>query len=99
MENNELLRQKINLETATFPWSELLRHFATGNVIAVDSTLDLVDVAVAMANDNATVVSQLLANGKIAKVSDAQAELWLEENLHLWTVVVKPWVLVQQRLN
>ncbi|MFZ6771816.1 DUF2288 domain-containing protein [Undibacterium sp. SXout7W] len=99
MDNNELLRKKINLETATFPWSELLRHFATGNVIAVESTLDLVDVAVAMANDDANVVGQLLSSGKIAKVSDTQAQLWLEQDLNLWTVVVKPWVLVQQRLN
>ncbi|MDE2428874.1 MAG: DUF2288 domain-containing protein [Burkholderiales bacterium] len=96
---NDALRSKINMETATFPWSELLRHFASGNVIAVQSGLDLVDVAAHMANDNATEIGALLAEGKISKVSDAQAQLWLEQDISLWTVVVKPWILVQQRLS
>ncbi|MFZ6862104.1 DUF2288 domain-containing protein [Undibacterium sp. Ji67W] len=89
------LRTKINQETAKFPWSELLKQFATGNVIAIDADLDLVDIAQAMATDNTAIIAPLLNAGKIAKVSDAQAQTWLEQNLMLWTVVVKPWILVQ----
>ena len=91
------LRQKINQETAAFPWSELLKQFASGNVIAVDGALDLVDIAEAMAQDNTAVIEPLIVAGKIAKVSDEQASTWLEQNLLLWTVVVKPWILVQHR--
>jgi len=91
------LRNKINHETARFPWSELLKQFATGNVIAIDAGLDLVDIAEAMATDNTALIAPLLNEGKIAKVSDAQAQDWLEQNLMLWTVVVKPWILVQHR--
>jgi len=91
------LRNKINHETARFPWSELLKQFATGNVIAIDAELDLVDIAEAMATDNTALIAPLLNEGKIAKVSDAQAQDWLEQNLMLWTVVVKPWILVQHR--
>ncbi|MBC3862409.1 DUF2288 domain-containing protein [Undibacterium jejuense] len=91
------LRTKINQETARFPWSELLKQFATGTVIAIDADLDLVDIAEAMATDNTTIIAPLLSQGKIAKVSDTQAQAWLEQNLMLWTVVVKPWILVQHR--
>ena len=91
------LRQKINQETATFPWSELLKQFASGNVIAVDGALDLVDIAEAIAQDNTAIIEPLIVSGKIAKVSDEQASAWLEQNLLLWTVVVKPWILVQHR--
>lgn len=97
MTTTDLLRQKINLETAMLPWTELLRHFAGGNVIAVKEGLDLVDIAVHMANDNAKEISALLAAGNIIKVSDVQAQSWLEQDISLWVVVVKPWVLVQPK--
>lgn len=96
---NELLRSKINQETATLPWEELLRHFAGGNVLAVAQSMDLVDVALCMANDDAAQVGAWLADGRIARVSDAQAQSWLEQDARLWSVVVKPWVLVQLRLS
>ena len=93
------LRTKINQETACFPWSELLKHFASGNVIAIDGELDLVEIAEAMATDATAIIQPLLTDGKIAKVTDAQALEWLEQNHQVWTVVVKPWILVQQRLD
>ncbi len=94
-----LLRTKINQETATYPWQELQRQFATGQVIAVASELDLVEVAAMMADDRASEFATLLQTGQVAKVSDSQAQLWLEQNAQLWTVVVKPWILVQQRAH
>ncbi|MBC3877387.1 DUF2288 domain-containing protein [Undibacterium sp. FT79W] len=91
------LRTKINQETALFPWSELLKHFASGNVLAIAPDLDLVEIALHMANDNAAEIQSLLSTGRLYKVSDEQAKVWLENELELWTVVVKPWILVQHR--
>ncbi|HYD81992.1 MAG TPA: DUF2288 domain-containing protein [Paucimonas sp.] len=91
------LYAKLNLETARLPWTELLRHYAGGNVIVVSDGLDLIEVAARMANDDKDMVAQWLAGGGIAKVNDDQAKAWLEADLSLWAVVVKPWVLVQQR--
>ena len=99
MSNSDILRSKINLETACYPWSELLRHFATGSVFMVQPGLDLVEVALHMAEDHATEVAALLSQQQLSKVSDAQAQAWLEQDATLWTVVVKPWVLVQERKN
>lgn len=76
-------------------WQELLRHFAAGTVIAVSGELDLIDVAACFTNDDKAAVAQWLADNRVAKVSDAQAAAWLEADISLWTVVVRPWVLVQ----
>jgi hypothetical protein len=95
-ENDTDLRLKVNRETARLPWTELLKHFASGNVVWVANTLDLVDVAVRISHDDKANISQWMASGLLAKVSDAQAQQWLETNAELWAVVVSPFVLVQQ---
>ncbi len=97
MNQHELLRAKLNGETSCMPWTELLRFFATGAVIAVSDELDLVEVAACIARDDKKAVAQWMAENRIGKVSDAQATAWLEADAALWTVVVKPWILVQQR--
>jgi hypothetical protein len=95
----DLLYAKINGETSRMQWTELLRFFAAGTVIAVSDDLDLVDVAMRIANDDKNAVQQWMTEGRVGKVSDAQASAWLDADATLWTVVVKPWILVQQRAN
>jgi len=90
-----LLRAKLNGETSRMPWRELLRFFAGGNVLAVQDGIDLVDVAVRMAQDDKAAVAAWLEADCIRPVSDDQARAWLEADASLWAVVVKPWVLVQ----
>lgn len=94
---DEILRAKLNLETAPIPWQELLRYFAGGTVIAVAEDLDLVEVAVHVSNDDADAVARWMAENRLGRVTDLQAQEWLDGGVSLWTVVVKPWVLVQER--
>lgn len=89
------LRIKINRETARLPWAELVRHFASGTVIFVSEELDLVDVALRIAHDDKASITRWMADGKVAKVSDLQAQTWTETQASLWTSVVSPFVLVQ----
>ncbi len=90
-----LIREKVNLETAQIPWRELQRYFAGGLAVDVAADLDLVDVAFQFARDNKIQVEQWLAAGKVAKVNDQQAKAWYEDDVRVWAVVVKPWILVQ----
>ncbi|MFT5644873.1 MAG: hypothetical protein ACI83P_002437 [Janthinobacterium sp.] len=94
-ENDTELRDKINRETARLAWSELQKHFAGGNVVFVSTELDLVDVAVRISHDDKTSIAQWMADGKVAKVSDTQAQNWLATDCALWTAVISPFVLVQ----
>ena len=94
---DDILRAKLNLETAQMSWKELERFFASGALVAVRRGLDLVDVAVCIANDDKQTVENWLADGSVVKVTDEQALVWNERDASLWTVVVKPWILVQEQ--
>jgi hypothetical protein len=91
------LRAKVNRETARLPWTELLKHFAQGNVVWVANSLDLVDVAVRISHDDKANISQWMNSGLLAKVNDQQAAAWLEADAQLWASVVSPFVLVQEQ--
>ncbi|KZY63742.1 hypothetical protein A3742_04695 [Oleiphilus sp. HI0071] len=91
------LATKLNLETAQISWKELEPHFAGGNVIAVDKGLDLLLVAEQIVADNTDIIKQWMSEGKVAQVADDQALSWSNDNALLWAVVIKPWILVQQR--
>jgi len=90
-------KKEINLETSLIPWHELQRFFASGLAISVNSSIDLVDVAYQFSLDNKAQVEQWIAEEKVVPVSDQQALQWFEEESSVWAVVIKPWVLVQDR--
>jgi hypothetical protein len=97
LREQELLHAKLNMETAQMPWRELQRHFASGHIIAIGDGLDMISVAVMIAADDTESVSRLVAQKQIEKVTDEQARTWFEADADLWTVVVRPWILVQVR--
>ena len=94
-QKDTLLRTKLNMETARLPWSELQRHFAAGNVIEVAAGLDLIEVGVQFANDDKAALAPAIEAGRIGRVSDARAQVWLDGQAQLRTVVIAPFVLVQ----
>jgi hypothetical protein len=89
------LHDKINRETARVRWSELERHFAHGSVVYVSTELDLVEAALRIAHDDKETITRWMAEGKLAKVSDLQAQTWQASDAELWASVVSPFVLVQ----
>ena len=91
----DLIRAKISLETARIPWRELQRLFAAGKVLRVAASLDLVEVAVGIEQDDVEQVETWTANGELQPVDDSEARRWIADDALLWAVVVKPWVLVQ----
>ena len=90
-----LSRDEIHSETSKIAWSELQRFFAAGRAIYISPELDLVEVALQIANDNSDLVRKWMDEGKLAPVSDDQARYWIGTDAIVWAVVVKPWVLVQ----
>ncbi len=92
-------REKVNMETSKMRWSELQRFFASGMAVFAASELDLVEVAYQFSQDNKTRFEAWMKAGKVGTVSDAQATEWIEQDAMMWTVVVKPWILVQRAEN
>ncbi len=95
-QDRELKRAKINSETAKIPWLDLQRFFAAGKVMHVTAGLDLVDVAYALEQDDVEQVKSWTDAMQLGPVSDDQAHDWFSSEASLWSVVVKPWVLVQE---
>lgn len=84
--------------TAPIEWKALEPHFALGQVLTVDQALDLVVVAEAFARDDSAAVKQWMETGQVQLTPDAQAADWHERDPdNLWAVVIRPWVLVQER--
>lgn len=90
------LRHTLNLETGKLSWPELQRHFARGVVIVVARELDLIDVAEAFAQDNSAQTKAWIAGGWIAHAQDTDAQRWHHHNSIFWSLVIAPWVLVQE---
>ena len=92
----ELIRQKLNHDTARIGWNDLREAQQQELVIRVSVDLDLIDVACQFTLDNRAQVQAWMEKAQVQKVDAGQAEGWSLEERELWAVVVAPWVLVQE---
>lgn len=84
--------------TSRIEWKALERHFAAGHLLSVSAALDLVDVAEAFIRDDTEQVRQWMENRRLGPATNAEAADWSARDPDtLWAVVVRPWVLVQER--
>jgi len=88
--------EKLHSETALMHWKDLQRFFAQGKVLFVDKSLNLVNTAALFANDSVTELEPLINSELVCAPNNDQARSWFEANVELWTVVVAPYVLVQE---
>lgn len=92
----DTVKAKLNLETAQVAWTELQRFFAQGSVIWVDESLDMIEVAHCIAQDDSGAIKAWMDKDLLARVKDEQAKRWLSDDTWLWSVVIKPFILVQE---
>lgn len=84
--------------TARIDWKDLEPHFARCELLEVDASLDLVEVAQALIDDNSAAVKGWMQQNLLTSLADARAEDWHQRDPDtLWAVVIRPWVLVQER--
>ena len=93
--DNQELIARLNSETAKIDWHELQKHYALGNVLAVAEGGDLIQVAIALHQDNSAQIQQWLDEKVVLEVSDQQALAWYESNTTVWALVIQPFILVQ----
>ncbi|MEH6685858.1 MAG: DUF2288 domain-containing protein [Halopseudomonas sabulinigri] len=86
--------------TGNIEWKTLEPHFARGDLLVVAPELDLVQAAAAMMEDNGEQIKGWMDAKQLQLATDAQAGDWAErEPSNLWAVVIRPWVLVQERVK
>ena len=78
-------------------WKTLAAHAKRGGLVLVDTALDLVEVAVAVANDDSASVEAWMSAHQLAKPTEAQVASWEDDTEDRFTVViVQPYVLAQR---
>lgn len=98
---SEPLYEKLLGETARVSWPELERLFAAGRVIRVDAGLDLIAAAQVFADDDSEQLKSWMQQDQAGVLDDDTAKRWADHDASydLWAVVVRPWVLVQERAS
>jgi len=94
-EQIELLQRLYN-ETGRIRWRALQRFFAQGVVLKVSSGRDLVKTAAVFVNDNKAKLKSLMESSEIIVPGDDQARKWFHDDAEVWSIVVAPFVLVQE---
>ncbi|MGX5174119.1 DUF2288 family protein [Aliikangiella sp. IMCC44653] len=90
------LTEKLNLETAKVTWQEIERFFAKGNLLVVDTDIDLILTAEMIAKNEAKKLEPLTEQEKVHFATPEWVKNHCqEETVRLWAVVVAPYVLCQ----
>jgi len=78
-------------------WNWLAPHARRDSVIVVKRELDLLDVGVAIANDDTSLVQRWIEQTLIHKPSSAQLSDWnLDQSKRFNALIIQPYVLVQE---
>lgn len=96
LQTDEELRAHLHGETSKLPWTELEKHFARGVVFKVEKGLDILDVAIVIARDDKDSLKTWLENKKVMAAEIEDAKKWNDASASLWSVVVAPFILVQE---
>jgi hypothetical protein len=94
------MRDELAAHLGPIELSDLRAHLARDGVILVAPSLDLLDVAEAIAKDDKELVERWVGAALVAKPSLEDLARWHEQGASpLTAVVVQPFVLVQERAD
>jgi len=96
LQSDEELRAHLHGETSKLPWTELEKHFARGVVFKVARGIDILDVAIVIARDDKDTLKIWVDNKEVTAVEVEDAQKWHDTSASLWSVVVAPFILVQE---
>ena len=91
------IQEQLSKDVANINWQDLLPHAKRDAIIVVAESLNLLDVAIAIAEDNTVSVQQWINNKSISKPSSEQLTDWNQEmQKQFVTVIVQPFVIIQE---
>jgi hypothetical protein len=91
-ENEILLREKLAGEIGTVAWSWLRPHQERGVLFLVGEELELIEVAIAVAEDRAETIRSWLDAGLLNQPGPEQVEEWEISGGLFAGVIVKPYI-------
>ncbi|MBE9116448.1 DUF2288 domain-containing protein [Lusitaniella coriacea LEGE 07157] len=91
------LREELAQSLDEAEWDWLMPHAKRDVVIVVSPDLNLLDVGVAIANDNATLVQSWIGTQQVHKPSADELNTWNQNpSKRFNTLIVQPFVVVQE---
>jgi len=91
------LKTQLTEQLASIEWNLLIPHAQRDAVIVVKEQLDLLDVGVAVAEDDSTSVQNWISQKLVYKPSSQDLSTWNNEpHKQFMTLIVQPFVLVQE---
>ncbi|WP_088890457.1 DUF2288 domain-containing protein [Leptolyngbya ohadii] len=92
------LREELEKMVDEAEWDWLIPHAQRDAIVLVDPALDLVDVGVAIANDNVSTVQEWILAEKLQKPSQQQLSDWGQDRSRRFNaLIVQPYVLIQHQ--
>ena len=91
------IKKKLEAEVGSADWKVLKPHFLRNAIITVTPDLEIIDVGLKVAIDDAGQIEEWMNIGKIARPSQADADGWEKAGTEVTVLVIAPFVLVQQR--
>jgi hypothetical protein len=92
----EPIKNQLLEELAEVEWSDLIPHAQRDAIILVSDSLNLIEVAEAIASDNVQLVQNWIATKLIEKPNQEQLSNWNSLPTSLFnTLIVQPFVLIQ----
>jgi hypothetical protein len=89
------IKEQLGQELATIEWSELIPHAQRDAIIIVNESLDLLEVGVAIAEDNTVLVQRWVDEQLICKPSSSELSDWNSNpQKRSNTFIVQPFVLI-----
>lgn len=92
------IKDQLSEQLASVEWNLLIPHAQREAVIVVNEHLDLLDVAVAIAEDDSASVQAWIEQQLIHKPSFQDLSIWNNQpNKQFMTLIVQPFVIVQEQ--
>ena len=92
MQEDSLSAAKLKEEVGTVSWSWLRPHQQRGTLFLIAEKLDLVEVAVEVAEDRVVQVTSWIENGDLVRPTSDQVAEWETSGGLFSGIIVKPYV-------
>lgn len=93
------LHKKLREELGVASWRMLQPHHKRGALLLLASDLDMVEVAVAIAQDQVPAIQAWLSSGHLGRPSAEHITLWDQAGASFHFLIVQPYVLISPILD
>lgn len=94
--NNTELKKKLESELVECSWELLIPHYDRDAIILVSDELNIIDVGIAIANDDNKSVENWMSNALLKKPIKEEVKDFKKYNLEFEFLILAPYVLVQE---